>query len=161
MGGYARISRIINMHWVDILNRIWPRVKVNEKSGCWEWQGCTHNRSGHGRTRHPVTQKMVYVHRLMYELAKGEIPPLEVVRHKCDNPRCCRPAHLELGSVQDNAQDRLERGGYSVKLDFQVAERIRLDHAKGATVDRLAWDYSISRATVYDVIKHRTWNPDR
>lgn len=145
------------MQWQEILNRIWKRVEINPQSGCWEWQGSRHNRSGHGRMRHPVTQKMVYVHRLMYELAYGEIPVLDVVRHRCDNAKCCRPAHLELGSIRDNTQDRLDRGRYGNKLDANTAVQIRVDHWKGTAIDRLAWDYSVSRATIYDIISYKTW----
>jgi hypothetical protein len=31
-------------------------------------------------------------------------------RHKCDNPPCCRPKHLENGTQIDNIRDRVERG---------------------------------------------------
>jgi len=31
------------------------------------------------------------------------------VRHKCDNPHCINPEHLEIGSSYDNIQDRNKR----------------------------------------------------
>ncbi len=30
--------------------------------------------------------------------------------HSCDNPACCNPKHLRLGSGQDNGDDKRERG---------------------------------------------------
>lgn len=32
-----------------------------------------------------------------------------VVRHKCDNPSCCNPDHLEIGTVSDNIKDQYNR----------------------------------------------------
>jgi hypothetical protein len=143
-----------------LINRIWSHVVVHPETGCWEWQGSTHNRSGHGRIRVGSAAsggKMQYVHRVMYELFKGSIPELEVVRHKCHNPKCCRPAHLELGSILDNNHDRLHIGGYAQELDSTAVVDIRIAYWKGHDVPRIAWDFSISRATVYDVLKGRTW----
>lgn len=47
-------------------------------------------------------------HRKVYYMHTGEWP--EVVRHKCDNPRCINPEHLEGGTHLDNMQDMVVRG---------------------------------------------------
>lgn len=57
-------------------------------------------RDGH---RHTTTK-----HRKVFFEATGEWP--EVVRHKCDNPRCIQLSHLEAGSAADNMQDMHTRG---------------------------------------------------
>lgn len=53
---------------------------------------------------------MVYAHRAAYESEYGPIPPGMVVRHKCDNPPCVNPEHLEVGTQADNAKDMSVRG---------------------------------------------------
>lgn len=80
------------------------------ESGCWEWRG-DRNELGYGRLT--LTRKgldKARVHRLMFERYFGPIPDGSVVRHKCDNPPCSNPDHLELGTMADNSQDMVERG---------------------------------------------------
>jgi hypothetical protein len=46
-----------------------------------------------------------FVHRLVYDLVVGDIPPGHVIRHSCRCPPCCNPAHLSTGTHQDNSDD--------------------------------------------------------
>lgn len=71
---------------------------------CWPWQG-PRFRAGYGRSGHHG-----YAHRAAYENAHGPIPPGMVVRHRCDNPPCCNPAHLVLGTHAENMADMVARG---------------------------------------------------
>ena len=60
--------------------------------------------------------EQILLHRLIYKSYYGEIPNGMVVRHKCDNPSCINPLHLELGTRGDNAHDCKVRGrGKSLK----------------------------------------------
>lgn len=77
-------------------------------SGCWEWQ-LSRFPAGYGRIS-IGRQKQDYAHRVSYREYKGPIPDGLVVRHKCDNPCCCNPEHLELGTQKDNMRDCMERG---------------------------------------------------
>ena len=58
-------------------------------------------------------------HRRVHYEATGELP--EVVRHKCDNPRCINPEHLESGTYVDNMRDCTERGRQVVSRNFGAA----------------------------------------
>ena len=68
--------------------------------------------TGGGYAQRSVKNKMRYMHRLAYAEAHGldEATMGGVVRHKCDNPRCINPAHLEFGTHSDNTQDMMQRG---------------------------------------------------
>lgn len=80
------------------------------EAGCWEWRGPKNTR-GYGHlsvTRSGAVNKQV--HRLMYERHHGPIPEGHVIRHKCDNPPCSNPDHLETGTHADNSRDMVERG---------------------------------------------------
>jgi len=46
-------------------------------------------------------------HILFIGLLNGPIPYRMLVCHTCDNPRCCNPEHLFLGTDQTNADDKM------------------------------------------------------
>ncbi|WP_416053644.1 HNH endonuclease signature motif containing protein, partial [Escherichia coli] len=63
--------------------------------------------------------------RLIWELRNGPIDEGLVVRHKCDNRKCCNPEHLELGTRADNMNDRFIRGGYSMYPSVESVVSLR------------------------------------
>lgn len=90
--------------------RFWPKVQKSI-GGCWLWIAGGDSETGYGRirvggrgTKHEVA------HRVSWELTNGPIPEGLWVLHHCDTPRCVRPDHLYLGTVQDNNADRVARG---------------------------------------------------
>ncbi len=103
----------------------WERVNKHAPNGCWEW---TAGKWDEGYGKYYVGRKGQRAHRLVYMLARErdipayiderDIPnPADaeehiraaVVRHRCDNPPCCNPAHLVLGTHKENSADRDER----------------------------------------------------
>jgi hypothetical protein len=54
--------------------------------------------------------RTLHAHRLAYFLTFGPIPDGLWVLHHCDNPSCCRPDHLFLGTAADNVADMMAKG---------------------------------------------------
>lgn len=52
---------------------------------------------------------MLGAHVIAYRIARGDTKNLQVL-HECDNPICCNPSHLFLGTQKDNIQDMIKKG---------------------------------------------------
>lgn len=86
--------------------RFWD--KVQKTDGCWIWTG-KKNWLGYG-TVYIGPHHFRAAHRVAYELAgKGIIPQELKCLHKCDNPPCCNPEHLFIGTQQDNMDDMMSK----------------------------------------------------
>jgi hypothetical protein len=75
------------------LDRLNSKILPEPNSGCWLWTGCQCH-DGYPQTREPETQKKVYAHRLIYELARGIIPKDHDLDHTCFVRSCVNPDHL-------------------------------------------------------------------
>jgi hypothetical protein len=74
---------------------------------CWEWQG-SRDKGGYGKIGND--HRILGTHRVAYEIANGPIPDGLFVLHTCDNPPCCNPRHLFLGTHLVNMLDMLTKG---------------------------------------------------
>jgi DNA invertase Pin-like site-specific DNA recombinase len=83
-----------------------------------------------------------------------------VVRHKCDRPICCNPAHLEIGTPADNVRDREKRGRGRApgrRLTLEQVETIRARHSAGEHYATIAADFGVALDHVYRIATRRAW----
>jgi hypothetical protein len=107
--------------WSD---RFWANVQKSDDD-CWLWQG-TIDHYGYGTLSirgHPYK-----AHRLSYLLAHRTLPGDKFVLHSCDVRHCVNPAHLELGTHNDNLEHMRVRERFTNQSLYKpIAERLRTE----------------------------------
>lgn len=92
----------------ELVKRFWSKVLVTELRECWNWQAYKTPR-GYGQFS-PTHDKPERANRFCWTICCGPIPAGYYVLHSCDNPSCVNPAHLFLGTPQDNMDDMRRKG---------------------------------------------------
>lgn len=171
----------VHIPFNSAVEKFWAQVdklgpipeRCPELGACWVWVGNLDQRGGYGRLSlkigahdaFPKGKQNIMAHRYSYLLEYGEIPEGMLVRHKCDNPPCVNPKHLELGTNEDNMRDRKERGRYalgensarSVLTEEQVIT-LRAEAIPGKIgYKQLAKKYNLNPHTVQSVLRRQTW----
>jgi hypothetical protein len=96
---------------VPFAERFWAHVdRSGGPDACWPYSGGS-TPGGYGifslGSRSAGARG---AHRVAYELTSGPIPEGRLVCHRCDNPPCCNPAHLFVGTYADNNRDAIAKG---------------------------------------------------
>ena len=148
-------------------DRIRRRINRFGAGGCWLWTGAL-NSMGYGNTYWDGGYCLV--HRVVYVELVGPIGRLCVL-HRCDNPPCCNPEHLFLGTRKDNNADMMSkgRGGHgpakgeknprailSVDRVIAIKERAKLGFSFGEKT-QLAREYGIARTTLSSILTGKNW----
>lgn len=127
---------------------------------CWPWPGKIH-RSGYGRTHYQG--KCMNAHRAVWWRAFGDPGSLQVL-HRCDNRACVNPAHLFLGTTEENTADRHAKGrdargerNRHAKLSEPQVREIRRRHAGGESRAALARAFGVEWTAISRAVSGRSW----
>lgn len=139
-------------------DRFWAKVNVGNANECWNWMGAKHP-FGYGKIW--TGERFKPSHHVSFILADNSIPDGMLLRHKCDNPSCVNPNHLEIGTTLDNIRDKMERkrGNNGVKhgnaklTDADVLA-IRSSKEKGI---KLAEHYGVSPSVISTIKSGKAW----
>lgn len=108
--------------------RLYSKLEKSE-AGCLIFTGGK-NKAGYGNIyiysegRKTITKT---AHRVAWEIINGPIANNQFILHHCDNPSCCNPEHLFIGTQADNMQDKSKKGrakpGPSSKSEWWTPDR--------------------------------------
>jgi hypothetical protein len=142
------------------------RRQVKKTDGCWIWAAAI-DRDGYGRFSATIHgERFTKAHRYSWALANGRAIPKEMhVCHSCDNPRCVNPAHLWLGTNEDNMKDKISKGRHvvnHVRGETHVDAKITEDQARAILADprphsEIAADYGLKPSTISSIKTRRSW----
>lgn len=154
-------------------DEIWRKVDKRGPDECWPWLWFK-NENGYGRTE--INGKMYYAHRIVFDLINPGIIALSApkstdengfILHSCDNPSCCNPAHLRVGTHAENMADKVRRGrsakfkgdkGPRCKITMEQAKEARRRHFEdGISRKELMLELGISRPSIDSLINGKTY----
>jgi len=159
------------------IEKFWDYVEKGD--GCWVWKR-SFGRKGYGQVF--IEGKHKVASRVAWELTNGPIPEKILVLHHCDNPPCCRPDHLFLGTSLDNVRDMQKKGrqkywvepaqlsirkltSEQVREIRQIAKTIsltRLGRPKKGSIPpnslrSLAREFGVEHATIRNIVNNITY----
>lgn len=117
---------------------------------------------------------MALVHRVSWVLHFGSIPEGLDVCHDCpdgDNRACCNPAHLWLGTHQENMDDRGNKGrniapsgekNVNSKLTWDIVSEIRRVYVpRKVTFEELGKRFGVDMTCIAKVIYNESWKEEK
>lgn len=143
------------------IKHFWESVDKKSESDCWNWL-LYKNQEGYGRFN--WLGKLISTHRIAYYLSTGIDPISMLVLHSCDNPSCCNPGHLFLGTDRDNCHDKINKGRdvkadggnhWKASISDKDAIAIRAQHREFC--DNMAARFGITRDALRSLLLGKTW----
>lgn len=146
--------------------RFWARVdRSGGDSACWPW---TRYKDPNGYGFLSFMARREGAHRVAYTIGVGEIPSGLLVCHRCDNPPCCNPAHLFVGTIADNGRDALSKGrcrwgvlrgsdNRHAKLSDSDVRSIRALCAQGHTQISVGRRFGVRQSCVSEIVRGKRW----
>lgn len=142
----------------------WKKVDTRSPNECWEWKGPMRPK-GYGSFTTGLKYGLSSIaSRVAWQLTNGDPGDL-VVCHSCDNPACCNPSHMWLGTRADNNKDMDHKGRArrpAIKGEANAKAKLTnedvvaiLKDPKGATA--LGRYYGVNRNTIMRIRNGSGW----
>ena len=151
---------------------LWSKVDKKGDDECWNWLGLK-NHQGYGRVQ--INEWSYYAHRVIFNLVNPNVIQLKAPKsydetgfllHTCDNPSCCNPKHLFVGTHAENMADKVAKNrqkrfptdtGPRCKLTMEQAREARQLRLEGVPTRELAKRFNISLPSMKTLIRGESY----
>lgn len=150
--------------------RFWAKIncagphQLHMSTCCWEWQGAKNN-DGYGRFR--LGRKHERAHAVLLAWVIGHNP--KYVMHRCDNPACVRPSHLQEGTHGLNMRDAYKKQRrpacspkgvkhYKARFTSEQVQTIRVRYASGESQKSIGADYGVCQSHISQIVRRKTYD---
>ena len=161
-------------------------IDVRGADECWPWK-ISKNKDGYGKfiihfpgtLGSPDSARTFFSSRIAFYVYYGRDPYPLLVLHTCDNPACCNPRHLFLGTDLDNKRDMASKGRearglrsgvhthperfpkgeshYAAKLTKKDVDEIRSAYSCGYSQYEIAERFEVTRSNISRIVNNETW----
>lgn len=132
--------------YINFPAEFWFRVDIKSINECWNWKSSS--------------SKIFSYYRTAYELTCGKIPDNKIILHLCNNPKCCNPMHLKLGTQKENMQQMLKEGRgkkFSKISKEQVIEIRNIWKNGNISQKQIAEKFNISQSQISSIVNNKYW----
>lgn len=142
---------------------VFRNIQMGNADDCWRWLGTWGGRSRDRRPYFMADGERTLAYRWVWILVNGPIPDGQMILHSCDNGGhpigCCNPAHMRLGTNQENMDDMTTRQRHGLPATAVKAIRRLLD--RGETQQEIADKFGVSRETVSAIATGRVYKNEK
>lgn len=144
--------------------RFWASVDIRSANECWPWRAGTNPaRDNYGRFW--IKRVEYRTNRMAYYLHYGSDPLGDDACHSCDNPPCCNPSHLFVGSRAINLADMRRKHRQAMgprhgiaKLTVNQVREIKTRYVpRKVSTYKLAAEFGVSQMTIHNIIHGKIW----
>jgi len=178
-----QVEKILEKNRTDIKDkstfyRFWSKVDIKDNTkDCWNWNANTSTyKYEYEYCKFWFNNTMARTNRVTYKLSKGDIPEDKIVMHLCNNPTCCNPHHLELGSISENSRymvkcDRWnnygENNGNSKLTEdnvrdilkiYEVQRKLHPDLKQYQITNQIAQKFEIDETCINRIVNGKSWH---
>ncbi len=151
--------RLRKLSEAKTIKAFWANINRRRRDQCWLWTGCV-TKTGYGRFF--AEGKTMRANRIVAGLHRGKmLTNDELACHKCDNPPCCNPDHIFVGTNLDNSTDccskqRQLRGEkhHSARMTPSKVATIR---GSDKTIKELSKEFGVTWRAIWKIKQRISW----
>lgn len=150
---------------LDAIKRLLRFIDRRGEDECWPWIG---GMGSWGYGSFWLEGRNWNASRAAYKLLVRD-PGAFTVCHRCDNPPCCNPHHLFLGTQGDNVRDCNQKGRgngqfesgthprHNAKLNATKVAQAKALYASGVKQTEIARRLGVNSSTISRAVRGERW----